>query len=78
MDIAIIIAVVIGVTQLVKGLKIVPIRFLPLVSLIIGVAAGLLYGDGDLKTNILVGIMVGLSASGLFDQTKILTKKVKK
>ncbi len=30
--------------------------------------------DGDIKTNVFQGIIIGLSASGLFDHTKIMKR----
>ncbi|MFB5557490.1 holin, partial [Bacillus cytotoxicus] len=33
-----------------------------------------LFLDGDIKTGVFKGIIIGLSASGLFDHTKILKK----
>ena len=78
MEIAVIIGVVVGLTQLFKGMKVVPVKYLPLLSLVFGVLGGIAYGGGELKENIIMGVMIGLSASGLFDQTKIVSKKVKK
>lgn len=73
-DIALLIAVVIALTEVVKNTTKVSIRYVPLISLILGVISGVLYLDGDLKETVLYGIIVGLSASGLFDQSKIITK----
>lgn len=73
-EIGIIIAVVMAVTQLIKGLDF-PSKYLPLISLLLGLAAGIFFMDGLLKEQIMYGLMIGLSASGLFDQSKIVTKK---
>ncbi|PJZ17922.1 holin, partial [Bacillus cereus] len=35
-----------------------------------------LFLDGDIKTNVFQGIIIGLSASRLFDHTKIMKKDV--
>lgn len=72
-DIALIIAVVVALTQLVKNF--ISTKYLPLLSLVLGIVAAVVYVDGDLKTQIGYGLMIGLSASGLFDQSKIITKK---
>jgi len=72
-DIALLITVIVALTQLVKNF--VPNKFLPVVSLILGLIAGIFYADGDLKNQVMYGLMIGLSASGLFDQSKIVTKK---
>jgi large-conductance mechanosensitive channel len=72
-DIAVIIAVIVALTQLVK--EFVPNRFIPLLTVILGVVSAYVYVDGDIKVKIMYGLMIGLSAAGLFDQTKIVTKK---
>ncbi|WAA10341.1 holin [Fervidibacillus albus] len=73
-EIGLIIAVVVGLVELVKRLEVVPTKFLPLVSLSLGILAGVFYLDGDIKVRVFNGIIIGLSASGLFDQTKIMKK----
>lgn len=74
-DIAMFIAVVVALVELVKRMDVVPAKFLPLVSLGFGLLAGIVYLDGELKTKVFYGVMIGLSASGLFDQSKIITKE---
>lgn len=66
----VLIPLIVGLVELVKGLGL-PKRFLPVISLLLGIAAGVfyLYPD-DIKGGILVGIMLGLSASGLYSGTK--------
>ena len=72
-DIALLIAITMALTELVKHLGMSK-KYLPLFSLAIGIVAGIFYLDMVLKEQILFGIMIGLSASGLFDQTKIIKK----
>lgn len=73
---AFIIAVVLALTELVKRLEWIPVKYVPAVSLVLGLLAGLFYVDEQtLQEKIMFGLMIGLSASGLFDQSKILTKK---
>lgn len=71
-EIAIIIAVVVALTQLIKPFT--STKYLPLISLALGLIGGYFYGDGLLQERIMIGLMIGLSASGLFDQSKIITK----
>ncbi|WAA10849.1 holin [Fervidibacillus albus] len=73
-EIGLIIAVVVGLVELVKRLDIVPTKYLPLISLTLGIVTGLFYLDGEIKVRVFNGIIIGLSASGLFDQTKIMKK----
>lgn len=65
------IAITIALTELFKHLGLNN-KYLPLVSLAIGLVAGVFYLDGPLKEQVLYGVLIGLSASGLFDQTKII------
>lgn len=75
-EIAIIIAVVLALTEFVKRLSVVPEKYLPAVSLVLGLLAGLFYVDVvTTQEKIMFGLMIGLSAAGLFDQSKIVTKK---
>lgn len=74
-DIALIVGVVIAVTQLIKNLEFMSKKYLPIVSLLLGLVAGLFYVNGNLQEQIMYGVMIGLSAAGLFDQSKIVTKK---
>lgn len=54
----------------------VPARALPLLSLGLGVGAGVLYAsNGDIKQGALVGAMLGLSASGLYSGAKKVAEK---
>lgn len=74
--ITIIIAVVLSLTEFVKRLSLVPAKYLPAVSLFLGLLAGLFYADAaTIQEKIMYGLMIGLAAGGLFDQSKIITKK---
>lgn len=69
------IALIVGLVELLKRLD-VPKKILPVASLIFGVAAGIFYvHPGDLKAGIIVGLMLGLSASGLYSGTKNIVEK---
>lgn len=64
------IGLIVGLVEALKRAGL-PKRFLPLSSLIFGVAAGIFYiNPEDLKAAIIVGLMMGLSASGLYSGTK--------
>lgn len=74
-EISLVIAVVLALTEFTKRMAFVPAKYLPAVSLFLGFAAGLFYVDApDFRSKVMYGLMIGLSASGLFDQTKIVTK----
>lgn len=72
-ELAIIVAVITGVTQVAK--QFVPKKFMPIVSLVLGVGAGLGFVDGSIREQIFLGIAMGLSASGFFSMAKIPVKK---
>ncbi|HLR41638.1 MAG TPA: hypothetical protein VK067_00180 [Pseudogracilibacillus sp.] len=71
-DLALIVAVIIALTELVKQVLPINKKFLPVISLMFGIIAGLVYVEGKLQERIFTGIVLGLTASGLFDQTKIV------
>ena len=63
-----------GIIEVVKQTLNVDNRYLPILSLFVGVfvAVAIALGTGqDLVQYVLVGIVGGLSASGLYDQVKI-------
>lgn len=65
-----IVGLIVGLVEVLKKAGL-PRRFLPLSSLIFGVAAGIFYiQPSDLKAGIIIGLMIGLSASGLYSGTK--------
>lgn len=54
----------------------VPTKALPALSLLLGVGAGVVYAsNGNLKQGVLVGLMFGLSASGLYSGSKTVFEK---
>lgn len=72
-EITLIMSAIVGLNQLIK--KYVPSRFIPLASLILGVVGGIFFIDGPIKESIGIGILMGLSACGLYDAGKIPFKK---
>ncbi|HFF3190788.1 hemolysin XhlA family protein [Bacillus cereus] len=67
--------IVVGLSQIVKTIGL-QTKYVPLLNLTLGIVLGVLFLDGDIKTNVFQGIIIGLSASGLFDHTKIMKKDV--
>ena len=66
-----------AIVALVEALKLagLPSRFAPLVSIVIGIIAGLFVVDMAVSGGIM-GAVIGLSASGLYDTSKPLLKKL--
>ena len=72
-EISVMIAVVVGLSQVAKTIGL-QTKYIPLLNLTLGIVLGVLFLPQDLKMNVFQGIIIGLSASGLFDHTKILKK----
>lgn len=72
-EITAMIGVVVGLSQIAKtnGLQ---TKYIPILNLTLGIMLGVLFLSQDIKMNILQGMIIGLSASGLFDHTKIMKK----
>ena len=72
---ALLIGVIIGIVELLKILG-VPKKILPIASLILGVISGMIYlFPTDPQAGILMGIIMGLSASGLYSGGKNILEK---
>jgi len=72
------IGLIVGLVETLKRAGL-PKRFLPLSSLFFGVIAGTIYiHPTNLKAGIIVGLMMGLSASGLYSGTKNTFEKNEK
>lgn len=71
-DVAII-PLILGLVELFKrgGL---PLKYSPFVAVVFGLLYGIFYIDGEIKQSIIVGLMLGLSATGLYSGTKNLVK----
>ncbi|MEK5388787.1 holin, partial [Bacillus sp. FSL M7-1431] len=50
--------------------------YIPLLNLTLGILLGVLFLPFDIKMNVFQGIIIGLSASGLYDHSKITKKDV--
>jgi hypothetical protein len=57
-------------------LSFLPVKYLPAASVVFGLLAGIFYVDVQtIEEKIMFGLMIGLTAAGLFNQSKIITKK---
>jgi len=65
------IALVVGLTQLVK--MYIPAKYSPAVALVLGVVISLVASGLSLESGV-KGLVIGLVSSGLYDQKKIITK----
>jgi uncharacterized membrane protein YfbV (UPF0208 family) len=63
-----------ALVQMVKNLELMPSKFMAVVALVIGALIGFSTGE----RNIISLIMIGLSASGLYETGKMTVTEVKK
>ncbi len=74
-EITVMIGIVIGFSQIVKTIGL-QTKYVPLLNLTLGILLGVLFLPFDIKMNVFQGIIIGLSASGLYDHSKITKKDV--
>lgn len=69
------IALIIGIAEVIKKMGVNP-KYIPLLDLVLGLISGFLvyYEDLGLTKSLMIGLMFGLSACGLFSGYKNLTK----
>lgn len=71
----VLIPVIIGLIEVLKVYGL-PKKLMPIFSLIFGIGGGMLYlFPQDWKSGILAGIIMGLSASGLYSGSKTIVRK---
>lgn len=70
---AALVPVVIGVVQAIKTTNLVAERYYPLVSIGCGVIAAFVLPSASIALTALSGVVIGLSASGLYSGTKKFT-----
>ena len=68
-SITFLIALTIALTAVVRITKLIPTRFLPVVSLVLGIVVG--QSAGFSVDSLLTGALIGTSAAGLFDVAKL-------
>jgi hypothetical protein len=74
LDFGVLVAVITALTQVIKPF--VPKNLVPVVSLLLGVIAGIMLGGGvPMANKVVYGLILGLTASGLFDLSKVYTKR---
>lgn len=72
-EIGFVVAIVIAISQFLK--LYVPTNFIPLVTLVLGIIGGYFFVPFDIiQESIMNGVIIGLSANGLYDVTKMLHK----
>jgi len=67
------VAIIVGITQIVKAF-VSDSRFYPVISLVLGVAVSFLVPQATVAMTVLAGLVMGLSAAGLYSTGKTLTQ----
>ncbi|PFY63922.1 holin [Bacillus toyonensis] len=67
--------IVVGLSQIGKTIGL-QTKYVPLLNVTLGILLGVLFLPFDIKMNVFQGIIIGLSASGLYDHSKITKKDV--
>jgi len=68
------ILVIVGISEVIKNLGL-KCKYIPLFNLVLGIILSVFFmTDFGWQESVLQGLIIGLSASGLFDQTKLITE----
>ena len=70
-------AVIMGISEAVKRTTGVNAKFIPLLNLAFGLLFFIIWGELDFKADVLNGIILGLTASGLFSGAKNVVEGIK-
>jgi len=68
-------ALIVGINEMVKRYEYIPKRFIPLSSVLLGILSMFLLHQYSIQESTFIGIAIGLSANGLFDMSKLVTKR---
>jgi len=72
-DIAII-PLILGIVELFKRFGF-PVKYSPLIAIVVGLLFAIFYIDAEMKQRIIIGLMLGLSATGLYSGSKNMAQK---
>ena len=76
-SVAILTAIIVGLSEILKNVG-VKSKWIPVANLVMGVVFSFVFVDAAWHQLILTGIVVGLSASGFYDNSKRVGEEVKK
>ena len=75
LEITAVVAIVVGLVEAIKRAVNLDSKFAPLVSLIFGIVIMSAVGTDTIVMNIFEGVIIGLTASGLYSGTKATLKQ---
>lgn len=70
------IPIIVGLSAVARGLSL-PERFSPLADILFGIGVVVLVGGTTWQGDILQGLVIGLSAAGLYNGSKVVTATMK-
>ena len=74
METGIVIAIITGLTQVIKLAVNLKKRYIPIIAVLLGVALAFIYSQSDAGETIINGIILGLSSVGLYSGSKAIIK----
>ena len=77
LEMSALVGIVVALTETLKQLEIIPGKYIPLVSLFIGIALCMFAAPGNFQKAVFEGIIVGLTASGLYSSGKNVMQGLK-
>ena len=78
LNFAIAIGITGGLVQVIKQATKIKSDYIPLLAVVIGIIVSMVFGAEGLQMNLFVGIITGLSSSGLYDNLEMAEKIIKK
>ena len=73
----VLVPILIGVLQVIKKADLFNSKFIPIVSLVLGVLLGIVFTGFNIKDGIIAGLFIGLSAVGLYSGTNSVARGFK-
>ncbi len=70
------VAVIIGISEIIKEAKLVNAKYIPILNLAIGIIICLFLSSDTIEMSVFEGLIAGLTASGLFSGTKNIVQKI--
>ena len=74
----VLIPILIGVLNVIKGSDLIPVKMIPLVSLVLGILLGIIFTGFAIKEGIIAGLFIGLSAVGMYSGTTNVIEGINK
>ena len=78
LNFAIAIGITGGLVQVIKKATRIKSDYIPLLAVVIGIIVSMVFGTEGWQMNLFVGIITGLSSSGLYDNLEMAEKVIRK